>query len=64
MGTVRDFSLMSTEALDLNAQYQVVIKAEFEENALPLPLRIHLFANSQWRLSSDWSYWAIEHASF
>jgi hypothetical protein len=64
MATVRDFNLMSTEALDQNAQYQVVIKAEFEENALPLPLRIHLLANSQWRLSSDWTYWAIEHANF
>jgi hypothetical protein len=60
MATVRDVSLIEASLLQADKQTIVKIKAEFERDALPLPLRPIAYTNPQWYLSSDWLLWTFK----
>lgn len=57
MATVRDLPLIAAKNLVADAHYLVAIKVFFDDDALPLPLQTQVIANSQWKLSSDWTQW-------
>lgn len=54
MSVVPDIKLIDREALHNGEHYQIAIKARFDREALPSPLRPTAYLNSDWFLSSDW----------
>jgi hypothetical protein len=59
MAIIRGLPLMNTKNVLPNRDYAIAIKILFEEDELPLPLQTQVIANSQWQLSSDWTYWDL-----
>lgn len=59
MSTVRDLPLIASNDLFPDEHYVVAIKILFENDELPLPLQTQVIANSQWQLSSEWTYWDL-----
>ena len=61
MSRLRDIHLIEQQLLQANKNYLVVIKAQFDHEALPTPLRPSSYFNSQWALSSPWSLWQLQN---
>lgn len=55
MANIKHIELLTAEQLFNDAQYFVELKAEFDTDALPLPLRPIAYTNPQWYLSSPWT---------
>ena len=60
MESLYGFPLLKQTQLEANKHYVVEIKAEFDTDALPLPLRPIAYTNPQWYLSSDWTVWQLK----
>jgi hypothetical protein len=59
MANLHNLPLLDVSAIQPDKQYSVHIKAQFERDALPLPLRPIAYTNRQWSLSSDWTTWSL-----
>jgi len=59
MANLHNLPLLDISAIQPDKQYFVRIKAQFERDALPLPLRPIAYTNTQWYLSSDWTTWPL-----
>jgi len=59
MANLRNLPLLDKSDIKPEKQYFVQIKAQFERDALPLPLRPIAYTNPQWYLSSDWTVWSL-----
>jgi hypothetical protein len=60
MSSVRDFRVTDKADLDLEKQYLLAVKVNFDRDALPLPLRPIAYIDPQWYLSSDWTLWPLK----
>lgn len=60
MASLRNFPLLDKSMIEKENNYYMEIKANFEHNALPLPLQPISYVNSQWYLSSDWTVWPLK----
>lgn len=60
MATLRNFPLLDKSRIEKGKSYYIEIKANFERNALPLPLQPISYINPQWYLSSDWTVWPLK----
>jgi hypothetical protein len=60
MANLRNLPLFDVSRIQPEKQYFVQIKAQFERDALPLPLRPIAYTNPQWYLSSDWTVWSLK----
>lgn len=60
MSNLQHLTLINAEQLNSNKHYIVKIKAEFDTDALPLPLRPIAYTHPQWYLSSDWTTWQLK----
>ncbi len=61
MSKLRDIRLIDKKLLASNIKYSIVIKTQFNHEALPTPLRPMSYFNSQWSLSSPWSLWQLQN---
>jgi hypothetical protein len=61
MATIRDLKLLEKKDLLPNTHYLIAVKILFDDSELPLPLQTQVIANSQWQLSSEWTYWNLEN---
>lgn len=59
MANLRNVPLLDVAEIQPEKQYFVRIKAQFERDALPLPLRPIAYTDPQWYLSSDWTVWSL-----
>ncbi len=59
LGRIRDIHIMNKRALQPGITYDVALKARFDKEALPLPLRPEAWFSQAWSLSSDWFKWAV-----
>ncbi len=59
MASLRNFPLLDKSRIEKESYY-IKIKANFEHNALPLPLQPISYINPQWYLSSDWTVWPLK----
>lgn len=59
MANLHNLSILDKSEIDAEKYYFMKIKAEFERDALPLPLRPIAYINPQWYLSSDWTVWPL-----
>ena len=57
MATVHDLPLINKSDIQADQNYRIEIKAQFDRDALPLPLRPIAYTNPQWYLSSNWTVW-------
>jgi len=62
MANLRNVPLLDVTEVQPEKQYFVRIKAQFERDALPLPLRPIAYTDPQWYLSSDWTVWSLFQA--
>jgi hypothetical protein len=60
MASVEKLPLLEQSSINPEKQYFVQIKADFEIEALPLPLQTIAYINPQWYLSSDWTTWPLK----
>jgi hypothetical protein len=60
MASLHNMPLIEQSKIKANKQYIVQIKANFERDALPLPLQPIAYINPQWYLSSDWTNGVLE----
>ena len=60
MASVRSVRLFDQSVLKPEHAYRVQVKADFDRDALPLPLQSVAYINPQWYLSSDWTLWALK----
>lgn len=60
MASLRNLPLISKFAIRPQKNYRVEIRAWFDPDALPLPLRPIAYTNPQWYLSSDWTVWLLK----
>ena len=60
MARVENLPLLEQSTINPEKNYVVQIKANFEIEALPLPLQPIAYINPQWYLSSDWTVWSLE----
>jgi hypothetical protein len=61
MASLRNFPVIDKSAIAAETSYYYIeIKADFERDALPLPLRPIAYTNTQWYLSSDWTVWPLK----
>ena len=61
MASLRNFPVIDKSAIAAEKSYYYIeIKANFERDALPLPLRPIAYTNTQWYLSSDWTVWPLK----
>jgi hypothetical protein len=59
MGTLRDFPLLDQQLVEADEQYEVLLHAELDIEALPSPLRPLAYITPAWRLNSDWYTWSL-----
>lgn len=59
IGTLRDYPLVETSALEGDERYRGRIRAWLDIESLPAPMRPTAYMSSNWRLSSDWVEWPI-----
>jgi hypothetical protein len=59
MANLHNLPLIDISAIQSDKQYFVHIKAQFERDVLPLPLRPIAYTDPQWYLSSDWTVWPL-----
>ena len=59
MATVRNIPIISAAEIKPDKHYFMQIKANFDRDALPLPLQPIAYTNPQWYLSSDWTTWDL-----
>jgi hypothetical protein len=59
MATVRNIAIIDVSAIKPDKHYFMQIKANFDRDALPLPLQPIAYTNPQWYLSSDWTTWSL-----
>lgn len=61
MSKIRQLALIKKQSLAQHGNYFIAIKALFNREALPVPLRPMSYFNSQWALSSQWSRWQLQN---
>lgn len=59
MGTLKDFPLLDKQLVAPNQDYEVLLHAELDIEALPSPLRPLAYITPAWRLNSDWFTWSL-----
>ena len=59
MSVVTDFPLIEQSRIASDKDYLLVVKVNFDRDALPLPLRPIAYIDPQWYLSSDWTLWPL-----
>ena len=60
LGRIRDFPLLDDAVLEEAEQYRVRLRATLDLESLPTPLRLVAYFKPSWRLSSEWTTWALE----
>ena len=60
MASLHDATTLDKTALKSGETYQLSLKALFNREFLPVPLRPEAYFNPQWFLSSDWFVWSIQ----
>lgn len=60
MGTLHDFPLLDVQLVEEDEQYEVLMQAELDIEALPSPLRPLAYITPAWRLNSDWYTWSLK----
>lgn len=61
LGTIDDYPLIDRELLRAGEQYTGTLRARLDIEKLPAPLRPLAYLSSQWRLSSDYYRWSLQH---
>jgi hypothetical protein len=59
LGSLKDFPLLDKQLVDSGEEYEVLIHAELDIEALPSPLRPLAYITPAWRLNSDWYSWSL-----
>lgn len=59
LGSLKDFPLLDSQLIDEDEEYEVLIHAELDIEALPSPLRPLAYITPAWRLNSDWYTWSL-----
>jgi hypothetical protein len=59
MATLHNVPIIKQADIAPEHHYFIQIKANFERDALPLPLRPIAYTNPQWYLSSNWTTWDL-----
>ena len=60
MADLRNFPIQVKSTIKTEEDYYIKIKADFDRDALPLPLQPTSYINPQWYLSSDWTVWPLK----
>ncbi|HFD11204.1 MAG TPA: DUF4390 domain-containing protein [Crenotrichaceae bacterium] len=60
LGIVADLPLLKQEEVNPKAQYVVRLKALFDIESLPVPIRLLAYFAPGWYMSSDWYVWPLE----
>jgi hypothetical protein len=59
LGTVHELPVLDQRLLDPDETYDVRVRARLDIEALPTPLRLAAYLNSDWRLASEWHSWPL-----
>ncbi len=59
IGVVRDLPILDASLIDESAAYGVQIRATFDLDFLPAPLRLLAYVSDEWRLTSEWASWPL-----
>ncbi len=59
LGTLNDFPLLDKQLVEKGEEYEVLLHAELDIEALPSPLRPLAYITPAWRLDSDWYTWSL-----
>ena len=61
LGEIDALPLLDKRLLKEDVQYDGRVRARLDIEALPTPLRLAAYLDSDWRLSSDWYSWPLRH---
>lgn len=59
LGDLTDFPLLDRQLIEQGEEYEVLLHAELDIEALPSPLRPLAYITPAWRLDSDWYSWSL-----
>jgi len=59
MGSLHNFPLLDAQLIQEGENYEVLLQAELDIEALPSPLRPLAYITPAWRLNSDWYTWSL-----
>jgi hypothetical protein len=59
LGSLQDFPLIDKQLVEKGEEYEVLLHAELDIEALPSPLRPLAYITPAWRLDSDWYTWSL-----
>lgn len=60
IGNLQDFPLLDKQLIEEGEEYEVLLHAELDIEALPSPLRPLAYITPSWRLDSDWYTWSLK----
>ncbi|MFW5444064.1 MAG: DUF4390 domain-containing protein [Methylococcaceae bacterium] len=60
MSKIRSLPVVDKQLIKSGERYHIAIKAQFNREALPVPLRPTAYTNSEWALSSHWVLWQLQ----
>lgn len=59
IGNVYDVPLIAADKLQDGEQYRVRMRASFDVEALPTPIRLWAYFGSDWKLTRGWNQWPL-----
>ncbi len=60
IGNVYDVPLIAADALRENENYRVRMRASFDVEALPTPIRLWAYFGADWKLTRGWNQWPLK----
>jgi hypothetical protein len=60
IGDVYDVPLIAADELYAEADYRVRMRALFDVEALPTPIRLWAYFSSDWKLTGGWTQWRLK----
>lgn len=59
IGAIKNYPLIDSAALQHGSSYAGSVRSYLDTESLPIALRMLAYANSNWRLGSEWYVWPI-----
>jgi hypothetical protein len=59
IGNVYDLPVIAADELLPDAEYRVRMRAAFDVEALPTPIRLWAYFGSDWKLTGGWTQWPL-----
>lgn len=60
IGNIYDVPLVAADELQEDATYRVRMRASFDVEALPTPIRLWAYFGSDWKLTRGWNQWPLK----